>query len=236
MPSCHSTNDICADLITKGDCEDGMAVVTEFQTNGRGQGSNTWISKPGENLLCSIILETAFLPASKQLYLNMAVSLAVREVLYGYIKQPISVKWPNDLLYENRKVCGLLIQNVLRGSKMEYSIIGVGLNANQDDFPVEQAISLRQITGKWYNLSMIFERLCEILEKYFLHLKQSNNEYLQDQYVKHLYWYQEEHIFSLPDHVEFTGTIVGIDGQGRLKIDTGGSVATYSNREVVFIR
>lgn len=234
MPSCHSTNDISADLISKGEIINGTIVITDYQINGRGQGSNIWESDHGENLTLSIILDTSFLPVHKQFYLNMVVCLSLSDLLTEYLHSEVFIKWPNDIYFKEKKICGILIQNILKGNRLENSILGMGINVNQQNFENEMAISLRSITGKWYDLELILNRLSEIIEEYYKVLKQGNYSTLRVRYMKRLMWLNENRVFESEDR--FKGSISDIDESGRLMISTNNGIRTFNFKEVRFIK
>ncbi len=236
MPSCHSTNDICAEFVTAGQGENGLVIATDYQTNGRGQGANLWVSDKGENLIISVLLDTSFLAVSQQFYLNMVVCLSILEVLKNFLGENVKIKWPNDIYYSDKKVCGVLIQNILKGTSMEYSIVGIGINVNQVEFSPENAASLRMITGKWYKLQTIFELTGEKLEKYYLLLKDGNNESLKRLYLKNLLWYQEAHNFALKSGEEIKGMITDVEESGRLIIKSGEVIHRFGYQEIRFVR
>jgi len=234
MPSCHSTNDICADLISKGDIVNGTVVITDHQHQGRGQGSNAWISEKESNLTMSVILDTSFMNVKDQYYLNMMVCLAVSDMLREYAGKDISIKWPNDIYYLDKKICGILIQNILKGNKMEYSIVGLGININQEEFTIENAVSLRNITGRWYDMNEVLNRLVELLEEYYKILRLGLNKRLKGLYMERLMWFNEDRFFET-DHV-FEGRITDVDPHGRLIINAEDQLFSFSFQEVKFVR
>jgi BirA family biotin operon repressor/biotin-[acetyl-CoA-carboxylase] ligase len=233
MPSCHSTNDISAELISKSDIVNGTIVITDHQTHGRGQGSNDWESEKGENLTLSVILNTGFLPVHQQFYLNMMVCLSLSDLLTEYLHSGILIKWPNDIYFKNKKICGILIQNILKGNHLENSILGMGININQQNFENEIAVSLRNITGEWYDLQQVLQRLSEILEEYYGVLKEGLYGKLRRIYMNRLMWLNEDHIFEAEEF--FKGRITDIDESGRLMISTEKRVRVFSFKEVKFI-
>jgi BirA family biotin operon repressor/biotin-[acetyl-CoA-carboxylase] ligase len=233
MPSCHSTNDISAELVSKGEIINGTIIITDHQINGRGQGSNKWESDQGENLTLSLIVDTSFLPVHKQFYLNMVVCLSLSDLLTEYLHSGVLIKWPNDIYYKERKICGILIQNILKGNRFGYSILGMGINVNQQEFQNEMAISLRNVTGKWYDLQLVLNRLSEIIEEYYKVLKQGNYIRLRALYMKKLMWLNENRVFEAD--VNFNGSITDIDESGRLMISTKNGIRTFSFKEVKFI-
>ena len=233
MPSCHSTNDISAVLISKGDMVNGTIVITDHQTGGRGQGSNEWESEQGENLTFSVVLDTSFLPVHKQFYLNMVVCLSLSDLLTEYLRSDILIKWPNDIYFKNKKICGILIQNILKGNHLESSILGIGINVNQQNFENEIAISLKNITEKWYDLQQVLQTFSEILEEYYKVLEEGLFGKLRGIYMNRLMWLNEEHVFEAEKR--FNGKITDVDESGRLMILTDKQVRAFSFKEVKFI-
>jgi BirA family biotin operon repressor/biotin-[acetyl-CoA-carboxylase] ligase len=233
MPSCHSTNDISAELLSKGDIVDGTVVITDHQHKGRGQGSNTWESERGSNLTLSIILRTDFLKVADQFYLSMMTSLAIADFLDEYTQSGVSIKWPNDIFYQDKKICGILIQNVLKGSQLEHSILGMGININQEYFLTENAVSLHNITGRWYDLEKMLSSLSGFIEYYYELLNSGKYEQLKSKYMNRLRWLNEVRSFQA-DRL-FSGKIIDIDRTGRLMIQVNGSVHSFDFKEVTFV-
>jgi len=234
MPSCHSTNDICADLVQKNGPSEGLVVITDFQEKGKGQGSNKWSSERGENLTLSYYLNTDFLSAVEQYFLNMAVSLAVSETARDFLDDKVEIKWPNDIYY-GKKLSGILIQNSLKGHSMEYSIVGIGLNVNQVQFPVDNATSLRKISGKWYSIQSVFDALSSRLEFNYLMLKSKSFDQIKKLYMSNLRWLNENHVFANQGE-EFIGEIIDILPQGNIVISTSKGDRSFDFQEVSFIK
>ena len=158
MPSCHSTNDSARELLLQHDTSEGTVVITDNQTAGKGQRGNSWFSAEGANLTMSLIMKPNFLTVSKQFYLNMISSLAVKRVLNDRLPDAHSqVKWPNDVLLNNRKVCGILIENGIKRQFLEYSVVGIGLNVNQKAFGLATATSMSNEIGIAFSLQSVFE-------------------------------------------------------------------------------
>ncbi|MBA4849139.1 biotin--[acetyl-CoA-carboxylase] ligase [Emticicia sp. BO119] len=235
LPSCHSTNDIAAEKIQKEPVFDGTLVITSDQTAGRGQRGNGWEALPGQNITMSVILKPGFLNVSSQFNLNIAVSLGVNEFLTKYAVDGLSIKWPNDIYIGNRKLGGILIENTLSGSRLSYSIIGIGLNINQLNFNNDKAISLRLATRHdEFDLDYLVEELCICLEKYYLQLKNGQAANQKKQYLQNLYRYQEPHYFS-KNGSKFMGKIVDIANSGQLMLEVEGEIQYFDFKEVAFV-
>lgn len=149
---------------------DNMSVlVADMQTAGRGQGDHKWHSRPGENLTFSVVARfggsspLAPLEVRDSLLITQVITLALRLLLESYGLE-VRIKWPNDIYIGDRKICGILIENVLSGSQVAASIIGVGLNVNQNVFPPDlpNPVSLSLLTGRNYELDEVLARFCAL--------------------------------------------------------------------------
>jgi BirA family transcriptional regulator, biotin operon repressor / biotin---[acetyl-CoA-carboxylase] ligase len=237
LPTCHSTNDIASQMIQSEDnVFEGTVIITDNQTAGRGQRGNTWEANGGQNLTFSLILKPNFLKASDQFQLNVAISMGVFDFLNDFIDGGLSVKWSNDIYFENKKMGGILIENTLQGYNIGYSIIGIGLNINQIEFQNTKATSLRNITGnpQQYDLSEILKNLLENIEKNYFKIKNNDYELLKIRYLNNLYRFQEWHYFR-KNGQQFLGQIIGIDETGKLGIETEGMVLYFDFKEVEFV-
>ena len=147
LPTCQSTNDETLQFLADGTAYEGDMVVTDGQTQGRGQRGNQWIAQSGQNLTFSLVLQPTFLLASEQFWLNMAVSLAVYDSLSPFIPAGLRIKWPNDIYVNDRKMGGILIENALQGYNLAHSVVGIGLNINQTQLGYPTATSLLRKLG-----------------------------------------------------------------------------------------
>jgi BirA family transcriptional regulator, biotin operon repressor / biotin---[acetyl-CoA-carboxylase] ligase len=236
MPECHSTNDEALRLIREGQVPEGTVVITDNQTAGRGQRNNAWVARPGENLTFSIVLHPGFLQPKDQFQLNMCIALGITDFLEEvFSKELVQVKWPNDIIVNNKKVCGILIENQLSGSRMNTSIAGIGLNVNQQQFDFEQAGSLALVAGRQFALADVLKGVLEKIESRYLMLRSPNVQKLNSDYLSKMYWMGEWRIFA-DAQSEFTGKITGIDASGRLLIETNNDVKVYSVKEIRYLR
>ena len=162
-----STND---EARRRLDALDNLSVLAaETQTAGRGQGDHTWTSAPGQNLTFTLVLKfppCAPLATSEILLITQAVTGGIRRYLLSKGVES-RIKWPNDIYVGDRKICGILIENILDGKQVSSSMIGIGLNLNQDRFPADlpNPISLRQLTGRTYDLRTELVLLRDALKK-----------------------------------------------------------------------
>jgi BirA family biotin operon repressor/biotin-[acetyl-CoA-carboxylase] ligase len=176
VPECHSTNTALQALHDTSPQTEGTIFITAHQSAGRGQRGNSWEAEPGKNITFSVLLNPAFLPPADQFKLNMAVALGVAHGLQGLINAQVLVKWPNDLWVRERKVGGILIENQLRGHHLSSSIVGIGINVNQQRFQSPLATSLAVEAGHEFQLQEVLEAVAESLEGEYLRLRAGSAE------------------------------------------------------------
>jgi BirA family biotin operon repressor/biotin-[acetyl-CoA-carboxylase] ligase len=235
-----STNTHALELIRQKNQPEGTVVITPSQTGGRGNRGNTWESAPGKNLSMSIILKPHFLALDLQFDLSRIVSLALSALLDELIDNelhPVRIKWPNDVYIGNRKIAGILIENVIQDSKLSASVIGIGLNVNQTVFiHAPSAVSLQQLESKSFDLLVVEEKLCKYVEVYYLQLISGKRLQLEKEYLDKLYWLNEEHLYKSKSR-PFKGVITGVNVQGKLKIRmVSGEVQEFDLKEIQFVR
>lgn len=236
LPSCQSTNDEAAHLLSQGNLPEGTLVVTDRQTQGRGQRGNQWEAQAGQNLTFSLVLTPTFLAATEQFWLNMAISLAIQDTLLPLLTSGrVTIKWPNDVYVGNRKLGGVLIENTLQGYALSHSVIGIGLNVNQISFhvPTASSLLLESPTPADYSLPGLLTALAEQLEKRYLQLRAGYRNELRATYLQQLYRYRETHTY-LADNQPFTGMLVDLDATGRLGIMTENAIRYFAFKEVAF--
>lgn len=234
VPECHSTNTLALQFCQQKSVADGTVVITNHQTAGRGQRSNTWEAEPGKNLTFSVVFRPGFLAVNEQFYLSVFTALALVDFLAGKTNQDIHIKWPNDILVHGKKICGILIENQIQGTRIQASVIGIGLNINQQQFTIPTATSLQLATGRAFDLNAALDELLQALEQRYLQLSQRKLQLLSEEYHKALFWYGEEHLFEAENN-RFTGVITGVDPEGRLLLSVGGEQKVYQVKEIRFI-
>ncbi len=212
-------------------------VSADMQTAGKGMGSNSWESEVGKNLTFSLALDVSFLPAEKQFLLSEAVPLGIVEVLDKLLPvEKLSIKWPNDIYYENCKLAGILINSTIKANMMGISIIGIGLNVNQmqfQDWPTHP-ISLKLIMGKEYALQPLLEQLAEHIIIKVEQLKADPTTIEQD-YLKRLFRYRTWADYEVDGKV-LRLLMTGIDAFGRLQlVDEQQTLYTFDIKEIKFV-
>jgi BirA family biotin operon repressor/biotin-[acetyl-CoA-carboxylase] ligase len=211
----------------------GTLIITDFQTKGKGQRGNYWESIAGENLLFSVVLKCNFLHPSQQFLLNQVTSIALLETLDSYMAN-VKVKWPNDIYVEDKKISGILIENSIKGSHIESTIIGIGLNVNQIHFLSPKATSIKQIIGNILRRETILEEFLLHLEHYYLKLKNKKYDQIRGKYLDRLYGKGQLRQYEDATGI-YLGEIVDIDQNGRLVIKNGETKNHYDFKEVKFI-
>lgn len=235
----NSTNDVARTLISSKEGKHGTVVFSDFQTNGRGRQNNKWESEKGKNLLASFIVEPKNIRPENQFVINQLISTVLCQIIENIVaktpslKQTVSIKWPNDIYIDNKKIAGILIEHLIIGQQIAYSIIGVGLNINQTEFQnAPNPISLKQITGKDFDIEKICQNIAEQLFEEFDHLDFCH---LRSSYLKRLYRYNKKQCFSI-DNKNMEATIVGVSEYGMLQLKfENGSIQEFELNSIKFI-
>lgn len=231
-----STNSTLDDLCNNQSLPELSCVYTDYQSAGRGQRGNSWESEKGANLLFSIVFYPDFLPANKQFRLSEVNALALQETLSQYTDH-ITVKWPNDIYWKDMKLCGTLIENDLMGANLSRSIVGSGVNLNQKEFisNAPNPISLKQITGKDFQIETILHQIIERTASYYDMLKRGEEEEIGRRYFSVLYRKEGLHIYKDANGV-FKARILDIQPSGRLILeDESGEIRPYLFKEVACV-
>jgi len=231
----ESTNSFLKKWISKNTPENFMIVSTQYQTAGRGQMGSVWNSEQGKNLTFSMYAGFSDFKIENQFVLNQAISLGIINALIKHLPQ-VKIKWPNDILADEKKIAGILIENVVSNGKIKYSIIGIGLNVNQEIFSKElsNASSLKLLTFKNFDIDKLLLEIRDSIKQQFQLVEKSAN-ILKENYIKHLYLFQKEASFSDKEGRLFRGSIVGIADNGRLLIHSEGKNLSFAFKEVRFL-
>ena len=215
--------------------DEGTTVIAGFQTAGKGQRGNRWESEAGKNITCSMILYPQFLPVKQQFLLSEAVALGLKDALEQHLR-PVEIKWPNDIYYQDKKLAGILIENELTGQITGKSIIGFGLNVNQEKFSpaAPKAVSMKQILGKETDLDVLLEKTANAVLFRYNALKDGNSGLIVSAYHDSLYRKLGFHLFMDKDGV-FTAEIKGVTDDGFLHLTTdAGEKRCYAFKEVSY--
>ena len=233
-----STNIYLYDKISEKHDISDTVVVASHQTEGRGMDKNRWESEAGKNLLFSIALNVNFLDASNQFKISQAVSVAIVETLSQFIdNQKLSIKWPNDIYFGDKKLAGMLIQNTIEGRMMGVSIIGIGLNVNQLEFSkdIPNPISLKMITGVDYDLENLLNLLIINIKNAVESLNsEDNQERINEKYISKSYRFGIWADYLYKNEIKSL-KINGFDKYGRLLLsDKEGAAIVCDVKELQF--
>lgn len=233
-PSCDSTNRQAQKLLQKDEVTHGALVYTDHQTAGRGQQGSDWEAAPSQNLTVSLILFPA-LTVEQQHWLTIVASLSVHDTISFWLSPPPTIKWPNDILCESSKICGILIQNNLKGRKIHSSVIGIGLNVNQAKFAVTGATSLALLTGQRFDRQEVLARWAVCAERRLEQLAQQDFSSLNHDYLERMHWRGKRHLFE-DTQGQFYGTIEGIDARGQLAVEVEDRIRHYDVKQLKYVR
>ena len=233
-------------MLVKGEWPEGEEYLyAGFQTAGRGQTGNGWESEEGKNLLCSILLP----PRANLFELNVITSVAVHRMIncqLSILNSQLTIKWPNDIYWGDKKLAGILIENAIIGNEVKYSIAGIGLNVNQTEWKSDapNPVSLKQITGKEYDIDALMTTLMNKIHE----VQTMRQEDIWEYYRRHLYRREGEWLFAerevnlTPSRIltkqpkeAFKASIADITKQGELVLRTAQGEKKYHFKEILFV-
>ncbi|MEW7292527.1 biotin--[acetyl-CoA-carboxylase] ligase [Aquimarina sp. 2304DJ70-9] len=214
-----STNTFLRDLNREKRLTEPVCVMATEQLAGKGQMGTVWQSNPGENLTCSVFMPVEGLNLIDQFYISISTALAIYDMLNGIMMPKLSIKWPNDILSDRLKICGVLIENIVKNGRLTGVIVGIGININQVSFDnLPQAGSLKQIVGKSFTIEEVLLALLTQLEHRFSELNQANFENLKKEYESVLFRKNKPSTFIDAKGDTFVGIIQSITNQGKLQV------------------
>lgn len=234
LPICHSTNDMAFQMLKEGKATHGLLIMAGKQFSGKGQRGNVWESEPNKNLTFSLVLRSLNVSPSEQFLISMAVANGIHSFLETKVDAEVFVKWPNDIIINNRKICGVLIENGIKGSNLEYSVIGIGLNVNQEKFEYSTATSLKLIAKADFDIEKQLQELSAHLNTQLEHLMDGHYDRIKERYLRSMYRLDEVHQYKVGSRV-FHGRITGINLQGQLLVDVAGVISKYNFKEIEYI-
>lgn len=231
----NSTNSCLHDFFRKGTPAAFTTVLANYQTAGRGQRGNSWESEEGRNLLFSFVLFPDFLEARRQFLLSQIIALSIKEVLDTYT-DGITIKWPNDIYWQERKICGMLIENELQGNYICQTIAGVGININQQKFysSAPNPVSLWQITHKDYDCIELLAQVMKRVQEYYTWLLRGNAAMISARYQDALF--RKKGMYPYTDNYgKFLAEIVRVEPEGSLILrDSSGKERKYTFKEIQY--
>jgi BirA family biotin operon repressor/biotin-[acetyl-CoA-carboxylase] ligase len=231
-----STNNYATNHLIRESWQEGTVVIADDQSKGKGQMQNIWESEKGKNLLVSIVLYPSFIAVRHQFQISKVIALGVYDVVSLFVEN-VTIKWPNDIYVVDRKIAGILIENAIIGDEFSYSVAGVGLNVNQQDFVSDapNPVSLFQLRGIEFDREEILLLLLQSVNKWYGLLKEKNFFAIDEAYINLLYRFGTEATFQDKDGI-YTGKIIGVNPIGQLMIEKGpGQIREYSFKEVGYL-
>ncbi|MGN0220783.1 MAG: biotin--[acetyl-CoA-carboxylase] ligase [Prevotella sp.] len=214
-----------------------LVVSADFQTAGRGQGSNTWESEAGKNLMFSVKFNPRGVPAARQYILLQAAAVALCEIIAARVSDEVSIKWPNDIYAGNRKISGTLSECTLTGSCIDTCILGIGINVNQRQFTSDapNPVSLCQLTGATYDRNALLEQVLERMAWWIGEVDRGHFDRIHACYMQHLYRREGTHPYR-DSNGFFKATVQGLTPYGHLLLrKESGEVGEYAFKEVQFV-
>jgi len=232
LDSVDSTNNYTANLIKEKKIVNGQVIMADVQGEGRGQRGTKWLSEGGKNLLVSFYIELDNLSVKNQSLLLKFTAVSIFDALTS-MGLPAKIKWPNDILIDGKKICGVLIENQFIGQKIKNSIIGIGLNVNQENFEIEQVTSIKLELKSEQERIATLGNLLNAFNKN-LDLLHTNPDCLDQSYLLNLYKFEEEAQFYSNLLGSFTGVIKGVDSDGKIIILHENNFHHFDLKEVKF--
>ncbi len=217
-----STNNYAMDRIAEGGVKEGTAWLAIHQKEGRGQRGKSWHAAAGEGLNLSLVLQPVMLNPRAQFILSALIALAVYDLVKQYAGVETAIKWSNDIYWRDKKAGGILIDNLVRGSRWTHAVVGIGLNLNQLAFPEElpNPVSLRQICGRPVEPEPLAKELCRSIEKRYRSLDPKYPDKILKEYESRLFRLRQPALYRMGTEV-FEGTIQGIAPDGHLMLQRG---------------
>ena len=224
--SIDSTN-TCAKTLSEAGIEEGTVVFAEHQTAGRGRNGRTWLSEPQCNLLFSVVVRPQ-LPKEQTAFLTFYSAVSIAQAVEAVIGRSVECKWPNDLLLNGKKFCGILLESSFRQSTLDYSIIGIGMNVNQTAFEKEMKLrvtSLRLEEENEFDRKQLFQKILLSLDLSYSDVQSGNFQTIMKE------WNSRCRMFGKPvtverEHDRLSGTAIGLSADGGLMIKTPDGMST----------
>lgn len=237
LSAIDSTNSYLKQLISNQFVENYTVVLTQNQTNGKGQMGSKWESQAGKNLTMSVLIKDSLLSIGEIFSLNCLISIAVLEVLKTKGSLDLSVKWPNDIMSGNYKIGGILIENNIKSDGEIQSVVGIGINVNQTNFTdLPKASSLKNSTGQHFELHNLVVEIVERIKFHTAKLRNGNIAEIWNLYHKHLFKLGVPMPFELPSGKRFMGIIQKVTKEGRLELLLDDDkVLTFGVKEVLML-
>ncbi|HOZ86297.1 MAG TPA: biotin--[acetyl-CoA-carboxylase] ligase [Bacteroidia bacterium] len=239
LPEVPSTNSYAMNLLKNVNSPEGTVVYTAHQTQGKGQRGSSWRSEPARNLAMSVILKPNFLSMKNQFFLYQISALACYDTMSELLDSSqfdIKIKWPNDIIINQKKIAGILIENNILNNQINGCIVGIGVNINQQFFDRDlNATSTRLLTGKDFFIHDVMARLCLHLEKHYLALKNEKLVAIRDNYMQHFFGLNNWMDFEIDDVVK-TLMVTSLSDRGLLLLkEKNGTLHEVDVKEIKWL-
>ena len=219
LDAIDSTNDFLKKLSQTESLKNLTIVTAKSQTNGKGQMGEKWLSEPYKNLIMSILIKDLLLDINAIFNLNVAVALSIIEILKSLKIPNLAIKWPNDIVAENKKIGGILIENLIKSNGTIESVVGIGLNVNQINFEnLPKASSIKCILKKDFDLDEILIKIIDEIKSTLLVLKNDNSDLLWEKYNAKIYKIGIPMPFEDASKKRFMGIIQQVKKNGQLEL------------------
>ena len=231
LSSVDSTNNYLIDLSQRTSLVEGTIVIAKEQTAGRGQRNNIWSSESDKSLCISLLLKPK-LDITQQFLFNKFIALSLCQALNKY-SLTTKIKWPNDILIDRKKVAGILIENSIRAGKIEKSVVGIGVNINNNISHIPKATSIAEHIKTIPSIPQLLELICKNIEKNYFLLKQKP---LKIDELYHLNFFQKGQVQKFSKNGEsFDGIINSVNESGQLVLEVNGRFEFYNMGEIKFM-
>ena len=223
LQSVDSTNNYALAQIHAKLAQPGTCYFAHEQTSGKGQKGKTWATERGMNVIISIVLKPDFLQPIRQFQLSACVAVATHQLFSKYCGSSLKIKWPNDIYWKDRKLGGILIENIVRSGELagtwDWSVVGIGININQVSFAddIKNAISLKQVTGNSFDQIDLAKKLCLSIDHFYKGLMDNGATPILEMYNRLLYK-KEQMVKLKKDNRIFSATIKQVSPVGQLVV------------------
>ena len=229
----NSTNNYLKKLLVDTALEDFCVVIAKHQIKGKGQMGAEWVSEKGKNLTFSILKKKPSIVFSRQFLLSILVSLSIIKTLEHYNIPKLAIKWPNDILSDHCKISGILIENIIKSNTIDFSVIGIGINVNQELFlGLSKVNSLKSILGIPIDKDVLLHKLIKNLQIYFELYAEKGEGDLKAEYKSYLFRKDKPSTFELPDQSLFTGIIRDVTDEGKLRVQMEEGTKEFNLKEL----
>ena len=219
LDAIDSTNNYLKKIILNEGINDYTVVTAKFQTQGKGQLGTEWESEHSKNLICSVYKKEINIKVQDQFVISALVSLALIKTLRKVNLSNIHIKWPNDIMSDNKKICGILIENIVKENYIKDTVIGIGLNVNQTIFNnLPNAASIKNLIGTTCSIDEILKDLVKNVKYYFNELDKSSINSIFEKYEDALFRINKPSTFKNSKGEIFSGYIKGVSRSGKLNV------------------